>query len=67
MALVQLDDSVKERINDAINEKLNEIAESIRVFVNQRVGVQSQIACVQLMNEPFKKTATLKIRRYLYQ
>ena len=67
VALVQLDDSVKERINDAINEKLNEIAESIRVFVNQRVGVQSQIACVQLMNEPFKKTATLKIRRYLYQ
>ncbi len=67
VALVELEDAFNARLNEAINDKLNELAESIRKFVNQRVGVQSQIAYVQLMTEPFKKTATLKIRRYLYQ
>lgn len=67
VALVELEDTINARLNEAINDRINELAESIRNFVNQRVGVQSQIAYVQLMTEPFKKTATLKIRRYLYQ
>lgn len=67
VALIQLDENFKAHLNKSLNTKLNELTYSIREFVNKRVGVQSQIALVQLMDEPFKKTATLKIRRYLYQ
>ena len=67
VALVQLEENLNNMINDAINGKINELCEGIRDFVNKRVGPQSQIAYVQLMNVPFQKTATLKIRRFLYQ
>lgn len=67
VALIQLDENFKARINNTLNTTINNLTESIRDFVNKRVGVQSQIATVLLMDEPFKKTATLKIRRYLYQ
>lgn len=67
VALIQLDENFKARLNKSINNKLSNITDNIRDFVNKRVSVQSQIAAVQLMDEPFKKTATLKIRRYLYQ
>ncbi|MBO4751709.1 MAG: AMP-binding protein [Bacteroidales bacterium] len=67
VALIQLDENFKARLNKSLNTKLNELTDNIREFVNKRVSVQSQIALVQLMDEPFKKTATLKIRRYLYQ
>jgi len=67
VALVQLDESEKRRLSESNRNKLNELSENIQHFINQRVGTQSQIAYVQLMEEPFKKTATLKIKRYLYQ
>lgn len=67
VALVQLDENIKNKINTLTKEKIAQMTEDIRSFVNKRVSVQSQIALVELMNEPFKKTATLKIKRYLYQ
>ena len=39
---------------------------SVMEYVNGRVNVASHIASVELMTEPFEKTATLKIRRFLY-
>ena len=67
VALVQLDENIKKKISSLTSEKISQLTEDIRSFVNKRVSVQSQIALVELMNEPFKKTATLKIKRYLYQ
>jgi len=38
----------------------------LQTYVNHRVNKYSQIQEVILQPEPFEKTATLKIRRYLY-
>ena len=35
-------------------------------YVNKRVSVASRISKVEMMTVPFEKTATLKIRRFLY-
>lgn len=70
VALVQLN---MEEIEKQIEEiKINfearkeEILEDIRKYVNERVSQLSQIQSVVLQPTPFEKTATLKIKRYLY-
>ena len=67
VALIQLDETYKAGFNPSDSDKQTLLVENIRDYVNKRVGTQSQISAVQLMDQPFKKTATLKIRRYLYQ
>lgn len=62
VALVQLDENYKRPANADVP-----LTDEIRQYVNKLVGTQSQIATVEIMDQPFKKTATLKIRRYLYQ
>jgi long-chain acyl-CoA synthetase len=68
--------SVGERIGDAMNEamiemsryvayKSEEILDEIRFFVNENVGRISRIDRVELI-ERFEKTASQKIKRYLY-
>ncbi len=51
-------------------ENVNQVNEKLRLelqaYVNHRVNKYSQIQEVVLQPEPFEKTATLKIRRYLY-
>ena len=67
VALIQLDETYKAGFNPSDSDKQAHLVENIRDYVNKRVGAQSQISSIQLMDQPFKKTATLKIRRYLYQ
>jgi len=38
----------------------------LQTYVNHRVNKFSQIQEVVVMKEPFEKTATQKIKRYLY-
>lgn len=70
VALVQLngEDVEKqiENIKTNIEIRKNEILEEIRKYVNSHVGQFSQLQSVLLQNEPFEKTATLKIKRYFY-
>jgi long-chain acyl-CoA synthetase len=40
--------------------------EEIKAYINLQVGQFSQIQSVVLQEIPFEKTATLKIKRYLY-
>ena len=51
-------------------ENVKQVTEKLRLelqtYVNHRVNKYSQIQEVVLQTEPFEKTATLKIRRYLY-
>lgn len=48
-------------------ERLESVQKSIRDQVNKVVGKSSKIASVEIQQEPFKKTATMKIRRFLYR
>mgnify|MGYP003293088904 CR=1 FL=1 len=43
------------------------VAKAIMDFVNSRVNKSSKISDVEIQKEPFNKTATQKIRRFLYK
>jgi long-chain acyl-CoA synthetase len=45
---------------------IDEYLEELRRYVNARVGKYSQLQLVLYQPEPFQKTATLKIKRFLY-
>ena len=46
--------------------RTNEILKEIKMYVNSRVNRSSQLALVLDQVNPFEKTPTLKIKRYLY-
>lgn len=54
-------------LEEGIRDTMDDVRKSIQVYVNKRVNNQSSIANVEIMKEPFKKTATQKIRRILYK
>ena len=68
VALVQPDfvewDSESE---DKIYEKLGEWKEKVLKITNRNVNKSSQVSSVEVMKEPFEKTATQKIRRFKYK
>jgi long-chain acyl-CoA synthetase len=45
---------------------IDEYLEEIRRYVNSKVNKFSQVQLVVYQPEPFQKTATLKIKRFLY-
>ncbi|MBL7970882.1 MAG: AMP-binding protein, partial [Prolixibacteraceae bacterium] len=47
-------------------EKMNELLKELQTYVNQNVNKFSQVQLIQVQAEPFQKTATQKIKRYLY-
>jgi long-chain acyl-CoA synthetase len=47
-------------------EIINEYLEELRRYVNARVNRYSQLQLVVYQPEPLQKTATLKIKRFLY-
>jgi long-chain acyl-CoA synthetase len=59
--------SKKEEVMTLVNEKIEQIKKEIYDYVNARVNKFSQISIVEVQEEQFEKTATLKIKRYLYQ
>lgn len=54
-------------LEDGLRDTMDDLRKSIQIYVNKRVNNQSSIANVEIMKEPFKKTATQKIRRILYK
>lgn len=52
---------------DKMYEKIDGWKEKILAKVNKNVNKTSQISSVEVMKEPFEKTATMKIRRFLYK
>ena len=70
VALVQFNDGAidwnlegQEKFLEAIEKRKKEVME----FVNSKVSQFLKIRDVEVMKEPFNKTATHKIRRFLYQ
>jgi long-chain acyl-CoA synthetase len=51
---------------DKYEEKKQELIAELQKYVNSQVSKFSQINRVVLQQVPFQKTATLKIKRYLY-
>lgn len=71
VALVKLEDSLISwkdvREAEMFIDKLSGISSSIKEKVNKAVNKASRISEVVIMKEPFKKTASMKIRRFLYK
>ncbi len=51
---------------DLFNEKLEELIQELHQYVNSRVSKFSQVQHVLIHTEPFQRTPTLKIKRFLY-
>ena len=70
VALVKLDENVLDwsfEGEDKFLEQLENRKKAILDYVNSKVNKNSQIREVELQKEPFAKTATQKIRRFLYK
>ena len=52
---------------DKFYEKLDSWKEKVIKMVNKNVSKASQVSSVEVMKEPFEKTATQKIRRFKYK
>ena len=56
----------KQDMSNLIEDKKNELIAELLEYVNSKVSKYSQINKVVVQPLPFQKTATLKIKRYLY-
>ena len=59
-------EDLKEDARNFIMEKINTLQEELIIYVNERVNKYSRLQAVVVMQTPFEKTPTLKIKRYLY-
>ena len=69
VALVQFNDNIinwNQEGEDQFFEKLQAKKEAIMNYVNRHVNKSSKINDVEVVKEPFEKTATQKIRRFKY-
>jgi long-chain acyl-CoA synthetase len=73
LARVHVDiEALKERLGEhaahiaSVQERADEILESLRRAVNQRVSKHARLSRMVLEWEPFEKTPTRKIKRFLY-
>jgi long-chain acyl-CoA synthetase len=57
---------MKVEISNYVEQKIEELLEELQEYVNARVNKFSRVQLVLIQPEPFQKTATQKIQRYLY-
>ncbi len=57
---------LKDEVADYIQYMIDELIEQLQVYVNSRVNKFSRVQVVLAQPDPFKKTATQKIKRFLY-
>jgi len=53
-------------MQNTIDVRIDEMIEEIRVYVNSRVSNFAKVNLIIIQAEPFEKTPTQKIKRYLY-
>jgi long-chain acyl-CoA synthetase len=58
--------NLREEVSHFVEKKIEEILQELKIYVNARVNKFSQINSIVLQNVPFQKTATKKIKRFLY-
>ena len=57
---------LREEISQFVEKKTEEILLELKIYVNERVNKFSQLHNIVLQQDPFQKTATKKIKRFLY-
>ena len=57
---------MKKDFSDQAELIINEYLDELQRYVNSKVNRYSQVQLVVYQPEPFQKTATLKIKRFLY-
>ena len=57
---------LKQEVEDYVDQQVDELLEELQVYVNSRVNKFSQLQMVVAQVDPFQKTATHKIKRFLY-
>ena len=57
---------LREEVSQFIEKKTEEILMELKIYVNARVNKFSQLHNIVLQQDPFQKTATKKIKRFLY-
>ena len=61
VALVRLNETAK-----AVTGAVEHVLEELRSWVNKKLAAFSRLNRIDIKNEPFEKTPTMKIKRYLY-
>ncbi|MCF8217386.1 MAG: AMP-binding protein [Bacteroidales bacterium] len=56
----------KEELTEYVEQKKQELQDELLNYVNRRVNRFSRVQLIQVYSEPFQKTATHKIKRFLY-
>lgn len=59
--------NIREDIQTFVDNKLDEIANDLHEFVNARVRKNARLQAIVVQNYEFEKTATHKIKRFMYQ
>ncbi|MBQ6086522.1 MAG: AMP-binding protein [Bacteroidales bacterium] len=70
VALIKFDDKVinwDQAREDKFFEELEAKKKAVMEYINRHVSKASKVNDVEVMKEPFEKTATQKIRRFLYK
>ena len=57
---------LKEQAGQIVEQKMNELLKEVQEYVNANVNKFSRVQLVIAQPEPFEKTATKKIKRFLY-
>ncbi len=57
---------LREEVSLYVEKKTEEILQELKLYVNARVNKFSQVNSIVLHRDPFQKTATKKIKRFLY-
>lgn len=55
-----------EKGSNQAEQKMNELLKELQNYINQNVNKFSQVQMLLFQSEPFQKTATQKIKRFLY-
>jgi len=59
-------DEKLDEVSNKVEESMNDLAAELKHYINSRVNKASRIQLLLVHSEPFQKTATHKIKRYLY-
>ncbi len=57
---------MKDEVTQYVEKKISELENELQAYVNSRVNKFSQLQLVVASPDPFQKTATKKIKRFLY-
>ncbi len=58
--------NIKEGVSQAIDQKYEDLKNELRLYVNEKVNRFSKIQIVEIVKDEFEKTATKKIKRFVY-